>query len=108
MYLDLDMTTLPATHGMRPTAFGIPPIETLEMLQRLEAEVAMSNLNEMRLIEQQHPDWFERYETLQVEHCSGEELQTLLASAPNAYAKGLVTGALKVRLEMAAVSGLPF
>jgi hypothetical protein len=108
MYLDLDMTTLPATHGMRPAAFGIPPIETLEMLQRLEAEVAMSNLNEMRLIEQQHPDWFERYETLQVEHCSGEELQTLLASAPNAYAKGLVTGALKVRLEMAAVSGLPF
>ena len=61
MYLDFDMTTLPSTHGMRPAAFGVPPIETLEMLQRLEAEVAMSNLNEMRLIEQQHPDWFEMY-----------------------------------------------
>ena len=50
MYLDLDMTPLPSTHGMRPASLGIPPIETLEMLQRLEAEVAMSNLNEMRLL----------------------------------------------------------
>lgn len=102
------MSTLPATHGMPPAAFGIPPIETLEMLQRLEAEVAMSNLHEMRQIEQQHPGWFELYESFQVEHCSGEELQSLLASAPTGYAKGLVTGALKVRLEMAAASGLPF
>jgi hypothetical protein len=108
MYLDLEMTTLPSTHGMRPASLGIPPIETLEMLQRLEAEVAMSNLNEMRLIEQQHPHWFDMYEEFQVEHCSGEELQALLASAPNAYAKGLVTGALKVRLEMAAASGRAF
>lgn len=108
MYLDLDMTTLPSTHGMHPASLGIPPIETLEMLQRLEAEVAMSNLNEMRLIEQQHPHWFDMYEEFQVEHCTGEELQALLASAPNAYAKGLVTGALKVRLEMAAASGRPF
>lgn len=105
MYLDLAESPS-VSHKIHPVVS--PQEQCLDLLQRLEADVAEVNLNEMRAIETQHPAWFEMYESTPVETCDSEQLQSLLASAPTGYAKGLVIGALKVRLEIAAVTGRMF
>lgn len=105
MFLDLAEQPRAATK----TRILISPQEQcLDFLQRLEADVAQANLIEMQEIEKLHPDWFDLYEATPVDTSDSEELQALLASAPTAYAKGLVIGALKVRLEIAAVTGRAF
>ncbi len=103
----LDLAEQP--HAATKTRILISPQEhALDLLQRLEADVAQANLIEMQEIEKLHPDWFDLYEATPVDTSNSEELQALLATAPTAYAKGLVIGALKIRLEIAAVTGRVF
>lgn len=91
-------TTSTATQGL----------DSLDLLQAMEAQVTESIKMELKLIEQLHPEWYQLYDECPPELSTAAELRELMARAPNSFAKGLVAGALKVRLEIAAITGRVF
>jgi hypothetical protein len=124
MYSDLDTrssgstqmnTTLPSSQvnlAVLPTQAVIQAacIKTsaFDQLQHLECSVAQATAMELSLIRQLHPEWHAMYEETPLDTADSAEMTALLDCAPNSFAKGLISGALFVRLQMAAITGRPF
>lgn len=102
-FVTTDMTELTAS-----IAHGTDNQKDFELLQSMEAEVTESIRLELALIQQLHPEWHQMYDETPPELCTAAELNILMRSAPNSFAKGLVAGAMKVRLEIAAITGRVF
>ncbi len=81
---------------------------SLDILQFIELTVAESTVMELNIIREMHPEWNEKYESIDIETAPSNELMDLLASAPNTFAKGLISGALRVRLSISAITGRTF
>lgn len=54
------------------------------------------------------PDWFAEFEDNSLETATSDELLAMLGSAPNAFAKGMLFGALMMRLEHASATSVDF
>lgn len=83
-------------------------MKSFEALMAMSARVGEEMTSEMQVIQRLHPEWHQKYEDTPAETSSAIELMNLLESAPNSFAKGLVSGALQVRLEIASVTGRMF
>lgn len=117
MYAELDLS--PAIESrpeatskpqmiIAPTVAAAQSIEALDLLQAMEAQVTEAIKMELKLIEQLHPEWYQMYDECPPETSTAAELRDLMAAAPNSFAKGLIAGAMKVRLEIAAITGRMF
>lgn len=106
----------PQTHSEGSISAQIIPFESatrdarwaLSTLQEIELEVAQETLTEINVIREMHPEWHEQYEETDLATAPSEEVLELLVTAPNSFAKGLVSGVLRMRLSIASITGLAF
>lgn len=64
--------------------------------------------NEMRSVREMHPEWFVFFEDNDPDTCDRATLERLIATAPTDYARGLCTGKLSLRIQLAIVTGRLF
>lgn len=81
---------------------------TLANLQEIDLLVAQETLTELNVIREMHPEWHAQYEETSLETAPSEEVLQLLLTAPNSFAKGLISGVLRMRLSIASITGLAF
>lgn len=80
----------------------------LATLQEIDLVVAQETLSEINVIREMHPEWHEQYEETDLETAPSEEVLQLLMTAPNSFAKGLISGVLRMRLAIAGITGMAF
>jgi len=106
----------PQTHNMKTTSAQIIPFDpalrephiSLDTLQMIEAAVAQETMMDLNVIRDVHPDWHAMYEVLDIATSPSEDILELLITAPNSFARGLIGGVLRMRLEIAAITGRGF
>lgn len=63
---------------------------------------------QMTALQKTHSEWYELFEDALPDSACRADLVELLASAPNAFALGLLYGKYTMRLEIEALTGRPF
>lgn len=82
--------------GSNDIAAAAAQVATGELEARLEAE--------LRTLEQGHPEWFQEFQDVDPFVANRADVERLLASGPNDFARGLLTGIHMFRNQLAAVT----
>lgn len=63
---------------------------------------------QLQRVKDEHPDWYHDYEDIDPFTAERAFVEHLLQTAPDEFTRGLVTGMLLIRQQIAAVSGRGF
>jgi hypothetical protein len=64
--------------------------------------------DEIRMVRENHPQWFEFYEDHDPDICDRATLLRLIETAPTTYIKGFCMGKLSLRVQLSMISGRSF
>jgi ABC-type antimicrobial peptide transport system ATPase subunit len=82
-------------------------LSALNELQSLEVQTFLAISSDLSAIGEADAAWNALYDDTPVETAGADELLHMLRTAPTPFAKGMIAGALKMRLDIAAVTGRP-